>query len=211
MHAPVLHEQFEDLDKQAHAARLGMWVFLSSELLLFAGLFALYTGYRVMYPADFAVAVTHDNVALGSANTVILITGSFTVATSLWAVRAGKSRLAGGLLLFSIACGLLFLIFKGIEWGQHFHEGIYPGVPYRDPELATYGAHMFFTLYYYMTGLHALHVIVGMGLLAWIADGVFRGEYATGYSVRVELAGLYWHLVDIVWIFLWPMFYLMRG
>jgi cytochrome c oxidase subunit III len=210
MRTPLLHEQFEDLEKQAHASRLGMWIFLSSELLLFAGLFALYTGYRVMYPTDFALAVAHDNVAIGSANTAILITSSFTVALSLPAARAGRGRVAAALLAFSIACGLAFLVLKGVEYGQHFHQGIYPGTAYDDPAMRSYGAHMFFTLYYLMTGLHAIHVMVGMGLLAWIAAGAWRGVYAAGNTVRVELVALYWHLIDVVWIFLWPMLYLMH-
>ncbi len=170
MRAPHLYEQFEDLDKQAHAARLGMWAFLGSELLLFAGLFALYAGYRAMYPAEFAAAVGHDNIVIGTANTVVLITSSFTVAMSLHAVRSGHSRRAAGLLSFSIGCGLLFLVLKGLEYAQHFREGIAPGAMYRFAEfLPTSGARLFFTLYYLMTGLHGLHVVVGMGLLTWLA------------------------------------------
>jgi cytochrome c oxidase subunit III len=210
MRAPRLHEQFEDLDKQAHASRLGMWAFLGSELLLFAGLFALYVGYRAMYPVAFGLAVGHDNVGLGSANTAILITSSFTVALSLHAVRLGRPQWAAGLLVFSVACGMLFLLLKGIEYGQHFREGIFPGVSYHFAEMPAYGARMFFTLYYLMTGLHAIHVVVGMGLLLWLAWGCRREIYSPASHVRLELGALYWHLVDVVWIFLWPMFYLMH-
>jgi cytochrome c oxidase subunit III len=210
MHAPLLHEQFEDLDKQAHAARLGMWVFLASELLLFAGLFALYAGYRVMYPVTFAQAVAHDDVALGSANTAILITSSLTVALSVHACRRGRPRRAGWLLVASLAFGLLFLAFKGLEYGEHLREGIAPGAGYVYAGLEARGANIFYTLYYLMTGLHALHVVVGTGLLAWLASGCFREIYSSADHVRVEVGALYWHLIDIVWIFLWPMFYLMR-
>ena len=210
MRAPHLFEQFEDLDKQAHAARLGMWAFLGSELLLFAGLFALYAAYRAMYPADFAVAVGHDNVAIGTANTVILITSSFTVAMSLHEVRLGYPRRAAALLFFSVACGLLFLILKGIEYAQHLREGIAPGVMHHHEPFAGAGTTLFFTLYYTMTGLHALHVIVGMSLLTWLGVGCAMRAYSPARYTHVELGALYWHLVDVIWIFLWPMLYLMH-
>lgn len=198
MRAPSLHEQFEDLDKQGHAARLGMWAFLGSELLLFAGLFALYAGYRVMYPVDFTAAVAHDNVAIGTANTVILITSSFTVAMSLDVVRKGKPRTAAALLLVSIGLGALFLVLKGVEYGQHFHEGIYPGAGFRDAELSTYGSRTFFTLYYLMTGLHALHVTVGLVILLWLAWGSWRRSYSSANHTHVEVGALYWHLIDVI-------------
>jgi cytochrome c oxidase subunit 3 len=210
MRAPRLFEQFEDLAKQAHAARLGMWIFLSSELLLFAPLLALYAGYRAMYPTDFAVAVAHNNVAIGTGNTLILITSSFTVAMSLHAVRRGHPRRATGLLLFSIGCGLLFLVLKGLEYAQHFREGIYPGAAYHDAELSGPGANRFFTLYFSLTGLHALHVMVGSGILAWLAWGSFRRVYSAANDVHVECGALYWHLVDVIWIFLWPLLYLIH-
>jgi cytochrome c oxidase subunit 3 len=210
MRAPRLHEQFEDLDKQAHAVRLGMWAFLGSETLLFAGLIALYAGYRAMYPVDFALAVAHNNVVIGTVNTLVLITSSLTVALGLAALHAGRARLAAFFVLFSIGCGLLFLALKGVEYGQHFRVGIFPGAGYRFAELPSRGANMFFTLYYDLTFLHALHVTVGMGLLAWIAVGCWRGAFSSANSTPPELAGLYWHLIDIVWIFLWPMLYLMH-
>ena len=210
MRAPLLHEQFEDLDKQEHAARLGMWVFLATELLFFAGLFTLYSAYRTMYPVDFGLGVAHNNTAIGTINTAILLTSSMTVAMALHEVRRGRPRWAGWLVLFSVACGLLFLILKGVEYFQHFHEGIFPAGHYHFAELPTYGAKMFFTLYFLMTGLHGIHVIVGMGLLFWISGGCFRREYSSANQVHVEVVALYWHLIDVIWIFLWPMFYLMR-
>ena len=210
MRVSKLHEQFEDLDKQAHAARLGMWAFLGSETLLFAGLIALYGAYRAMYPTDFASAVGYDNVAIGTTNTLVLITSSFTVALALHAVHREKPRLAAWLLFFSIACGALFLVLKGVEYGQHFREGIYPGVDYHFADLPAPGAKMFFSLYYLLTFLHALHVTVGMGLLLWLAAGCWRAIYTPANYIHVELGALYWHLIDIVWIFLWPLLYLMH-
>src|SRR5262245_21717315 len=161
-----LVEQFEDLDKQAAAARLGMWAFLGSEVLLFTGLFALYAGYRTMYPIDFARAVAHDNVAIGTINTVVLLTSSQTVALAVRAIRMGRARLAAGLLGASVVLGLVFLALKAVEYGEHFREGIYPGSAYRLAELPTYGAKTFFGIYYLATGLHALHVTAGMCVLA---------------------------------------------
>jgi cytochrome c oxidase subunit III len=210
MSLPRLGEQFESLEKQDHAARLAMWVFLASELLLFAALFALYTSYRAMYPDDFARAAGHNNLAIGTINTLILITSSATVALSLMTVRGGLMRITSGLLIFSIACGLVFLILKGIEYREHFHEGFYPGVGYRSAELPGYGARLFFTLYYLITGLHAFHVIVGLIVLGWLAVGSVRGEFGPDNHVRFELGTLYWHLVDIIWIFVWPLLYLLH-
>lgn len=210
MRAPHLYEQFEDLDKQAHAARLGMWVFLASEVLLFAAPITLYAAYRAMYPLDFAAAVEHNNVAIGTTNTLVLITSSFTVAMALHAVRRGHPYRAGGFLLFSIACAIAFLALKGVEYAQHFHEGIFPGAAYRFAEMRNAGAQAFFTLYFLLTGLHALHVVAGMTILGWLTAGAFRGAYSPARFIHVECGALYWHLVDVVWIFLWPMLYLMH-
>jgi cytochrome c oxidase subunit 3 len=205
-----LGEQFEDLAKQDHAARLAMWVFLASELLLFAALFALYTSYRAMYPDDFARAAAHNNLAIGTINTFILITSSATVALALWAVRGGLQRLASGLLIFSIGCGVLFLILKGVEYAQHFRAGIYPGVGFHSAELTGPGARLFFTLYYLITGLHAFHVVAGLAVLGWLLEGSLRGRFAPQDHLRFELGTLYWHLVDVVWIFVWPLLYLLH-
>lgn len=205
-----LGEQFEDLEKQDHAARLAMWVFLASEILLFAALFALYAAYRAMYPDAFALAAAHNNVAIGTVNTFILITSSATVALALWAVRGGLTRLASGLLFFSIGCGVLFLALKGVEYAQHFRAGIYPGMGYRSAELTGPGARLFFTLYYLITGLHAFHVVAGLSVLGWLAAGTLRGRFGPDNHLRFELGTLYWHLVDIVWIFVWPLLYLLH-
>ena len=205
-----LVEHFEDLEKQTHAARLGMWAFLGSETLLFAALFGLYTSYRAMYPEDFTAAAAHNSLWIGTVNTLILITSSLTVALSVNAVRASRARAAGWLILVSILFGMAFLALKAVEYRQHIHEGILPGASYAFHELPGAGANRFFTLYYLLTGLHALHVIAGMALLGWVAYGCFREKYAAEYHTPVELGGLYWHLVDVIWIFLWPLLYLTR-
>jgi len=208
--APTLHEHFADLDKQAHAARLGMWIFLGSEAMLFTGLFALYAGYRVMYPVDFAAAVAHDNLAIGTVNLFILLTASLAAALGLVALRAAALRRAAGLFLFTMASGVVFLFLKGVEYVQHFHEGIYPGIHYHFAELPARGANVYFTLYFLSTGLHGLHLVAGIGLMLWIAVGCLRGVYGPANRTRVENSVLYWHVVDVFWMFLWPLFYLMR-
>ncbi len=207
---PRLGVQFQDLGRQAHAARLGMWAFLGSEVLLFAGLFALYAGYRVMYPADFAAAVGHNNAVIGTTNTLVLITSSFTVVLALTALRAARPKLAAGLLFASIAGGLVFLLLKGIEYREHFREGIFPGAGLVDTELQSHGARCFYTIYYLTTGLHAVHVTVGLVFLAAAAIGCLMGRFTAARSMPVELFALYWHLVDVIWIFLWPLLYLLH-
>jgi cytochrome c oxidase subunit III len=208
---PRLAMQFQDLDKQNHAARFAMWIFLGSEVLLFAGLFGLYASYRAMYGAEFSAGAAYNNLAIGTGNTVILITSSLFVALSVRAVRVGAPRRAGCWLLAAVLLGLVFLTLKGVEYSQHFHEGIYPGAGYRFSELPTRGANLFFTLYFLSTGLHALHVTAGIVVLLLVAWGCFRRRYGVESPIHVELGGLYWHLVDVIWIFLWPMLYLMHG
>lgn len=182
-------EHFADAEKQAHAARLGMWIFLASELLLFAALFTLFAAYRVEHAAAFHEAVAHNTKVLGSINTAVLLVSSTCVAGGVHALRANRRRLSLALVFTTIALGALFVAIKLTEYAKHFAEGIYPG-----------GENQFWTLYFGMTGLHAFHVLAGMTLLAVIGT---RGNLH-----RLEIAALYWHLVDVIWIFLWPLFYL---
>jgi cytochrome c oxidase subunit III len=205
-----LAEQFQDEERRAQALRLGIWTFLATELFLFAGLFTLYAAYRTMYPAAFAEGAAHNDVVIGSVNTIVLITSSLTVALALHAVRGGREKRAGQLLAVSIVLGLVFLGLKATEYADHIHHGIVPGASYRFAELPGNGPRMFFNIYYLTTGLHALHVIAGLVVLAWLAVGCFRRRYSAAYHLPLELGGLYWHLVDLVWIFLWPLLYLAR-
>lgn len=204
-----LEEHFETLGQQAHAARLGMWVFLASEALLFAALFALFASYRVHHPDAFREAVHENTKVLGSINTGVLLTSSTLVAGGVHALRAGRSRLAGGLVAGTMALGFVFLIIKFTEYGEHFREGIYPGSYGRYFTVhATRGLAEFWTLYYTMTGLHAVHVTVGLCVLGAMLLGLRRGSVAQATAHRLEIGAIYWHLVDVVWIFLWPLFYL---
>lgn len=208
--ATHLESHFEDLAKQTHAARLGMWVFIGSEALLFSALFALYAAYRAAYPAAFRAAAGHTDLALGSLMTGVLLTSSFLVAMGLARVRASRPRGATGFLAGALLLGILFLAMKGMEYAEHFRAGLYPGVGYRSTTLPGAGANIFFTLYYAMTGLHALHVLGGVVLLLWLAWGVRAGRLNAAYHTPLELGGMYWHFVDVIWVFLWPLFYLLR-
>jgi cytochrome c oxidase subunit 3 len=187
-----------------------MWVFLGSETLLFAGLFALYAGYRAQFPRAFALGVAHNEEWIGTTNTFVLIVSSFFVAWALHAVRGGRRIMAVSSLGAALFLGACFLGLKGLEYSEHLHKGIAPGSYYHYAELTMPGLQPFFTLYYFMTGLHALHVIAGMSLLAWLTWRVLRRRTTAERHVVLELSGLYWHLVDIVWIFLWPLLYLIH-
>jgi cytochrome c oxidase subunit 3 len=202
-------EQFETLEQQAHAARLGMWLFLASEVLLFSVMFALYATYRTHYPAQFHLCQAHNTKLLGSINTGILLVSSTLVAAAVHQLREGRRFRAIALTLGTIALGGVFLAIKITEYLKHFSEGIYPGgAGGFFVEHGLRGTSEFWTLYYTMTGLHALHVTIGMSVLAFMVLGMIRGDVTRARGHRLEIGAIYWHLVDLVWIFLWPIFYL---
>lgn len=204
------HEaHFESMEQQAHAARLGMWVFLASEVLLFGALFALYASYRVHYPNAFHDAIEHNTKVLGSINTGVLLLSSTLVACSAHALRAGRRKLTALLVAGTMSLGVMFLAIKLTEWLKHFGDGIYPGGSgHYFAEHATAGFSEFWTLYFGMTGLHALHVIIGLTVLGSMLVSLLRGRLTPRTAHRLEIGAIYWHLVDLVWIFLWPLFYL---
>lgn len=204
------HLQYESFEAQTHAARLGMWLFLVSEILLFSGLFVLYASYRTASPEAFAEAARHSKLWLGTGMTFLLLTSSFTVALGVYAVRHGRERQGARWLGVSAALGVAFLALKLHEYSLHAKEGLLPGVYYRSETLPDPAANAFFTLYYFMTGLHGLHVLGGVAALAACAWAVRSGRVDRRYPTPAELSGMYWHLVDAIWLFLWPMFYLMR-
>lgn len=207
--APEPLGHFEDLEKQAHASRLGMWVFLASEIMLFGAAFTLFVGYQVHFPHAFHEAIAHNTKILGTINTGVLLTSSTLVAAAVHALRAGKPKAALGLVAGTIGLALVFLVIKGTEYALHFREGIYPGGYGRFfEEHGARGMAEFWTLYYGMTGLHALHVTIGGAVLAVLFVQVFRGHLVPANAHRLEIGAIYWHLVDVIWIFLWPLFYL---
>jgi cytochrome c oxidase subunit 3 len=205
---PSVGDQYSGYARQEETLRFGMWIFLASEALLFAGLFALYGAYRSLYPADFEEAIRRNTFAYGTANMYILLTSSFTVALSLWAIERGRARAALGLLLATVGLGLAFLVVKVAEYAEHWRHGALPGPFYHWEELRTFGANRFFTMYWTMTGIHALHVMGGLVVLLWLARRAWHGHYTAEHHTTMEMGTLYWHLIDVVWLFLWPTLYL---
>ncbi len=187
-------------------SKIGMWLFLLSEIILFGGLFLLYSSYRYKNPFDFHLAAWELNRVLGTINTLILITSSLTIALSILFVQKGDRKLSMILLSATIFLGLLFLGIKYIEWTTKIEHGLYPN----SPRLLgrSKGEVLFFGLYYSMTGLHGLHVLVGIFVLFAVLVLMMRGKINENRSIPLENTGLYWHLVDIIWIFLFPLFYL---
>jgi cytochrome c oxidase subunit 3 len=187
-------------------AKLGMWLFILSELILFGGMFILYSAYRYKNPADFHHASKELDVILGTLNTIILLTSSLCIAASITAVQKGQRKLSMYLLMATVALGLLFLINKGFEWTTKIEHGIYPNSPalLARPK----GEILFFGLYYIMTGLHGLHVLVGVCVLSTMLVLIVKEKLNQMRFIPLENSGLYWHLVDIIWIFLYPLFYL---
>jgi cytochrome c oxidase subunit 3 len=187
-------------------AKIGMWLFLFTEVLLFGGLFLVYSVYRDAHTEDFHVAAQELSTTIGAINTVILLTSSLTMALSITALqRSGKMRSAL-LQAATVILGVAFLINKYIEWSEHIRHGFYPG----STELLAkgHGQVLFFGLYYVMTGIHGLHVLIGMGLIASMFVLTLRGKISSNDYVKLENTGLFWHLVDIIWIYLFPLFYL---
>jgi cytochrome c oxidase subunit 3 len=189
-------------ERERHGFALAVWLVIASEALLFAGLFALYAAYRAEYPAEFRAGVAENVTWIGGLNTMVLLTSSFAMALAIVAIRDRRRPKAA--LAIVLALGSIFLILKAVEWTGHVQHGIVPGAA---GSLPLRGHALFFTLYYFMTGLHAAHVIAGLGLVAWIFARVRRRHPTT---VAAELVGVYWHFVDLIWVFLWPLFYLLR-
>jgi cytochrome c oxidase subunit 3 len=204
----MVGHHFANMNVQAEAMRLGMWLFLATEILLFAGLFCGYAVYRFEFPLAFQESSRHLNLTLGTLNTIVLITSSFTVALGIHYARTDKPKLAGICLIITVLFALAFLGFKAIEYAEHFKEHALPGKYYAFEEVKVPGAAMFYSLYFLMTGLHGVHVLVGMCVLIYITWRCFQGRYSSHYYMGIELGGLYWHLVDLVWIFLYPLLYL---
>jgi len=187
-------------------SKIGMWLFLLSEILLFGGLFLLYSSYRYKNPLDFHLAAWELNRVLGTLNTLILITSSLWVALSIFSIQKGNRKLSMLFLVVAIFFGILFLTVKYVEWTAKIEHGFYPN----SPRLlgGSKGEILFFGLYYSMTGLHGLHVLVGVFILSVILVLMAKGKINENRFVPLENSGLYWHLVDIIWIFLFPLFYL---
>jgi cytochrome c oxidase subunit III len=192
--------------KDYEGAKLGMWLFLFTEILLFGGLFILYSAYRERYPLEFHSGGQHLNVVIGVLNTIILLTSSLTVALSVSAIQKGDRKISIIGLSATIVLGIAFLVDKYIEWSAEIHHGLYPNSPVLMKR--PHGDQIFFGLYYSMTGLHGLHILAGIILLFIMLVLVIKEKITSEDFNKLENAGLYWHLVDVIWIFLLPLFYL---
>jgi cytochrome c oxidase subunit III len=204
----MLAHHFESLDQQKEAATLGMWVFLVTEVLFFGGLFAAYAIYRSWYPEAFAAASHELDIVLGGINTVVLITSSLTMALAVHAAQSGERRLLLWFLVATMGLGAAFLGIKGVEYYHKFAEHHVPGPAFSFEPAHFRHAQVFFSLYFVMTGLHALHMIIGLGIMAVMLWWSWNGTITPVYASPIEISGLYWHFVDIVWIFLFPLLYL---
>ena len=211
LQVPIMNDTFPDLRDQAYGgtgSKLGMWLFLFSEIMFFGMLFLLYAVYRTRHAAAFHAAAQNMDTAIGTLNTAVLLTSSLFVALSLHAIQEGRKRLSEVFLSAAIVLGVTFLVIKSFEWIAHFHHGLYPGsVVLRG---LGKGEIMFFGLYYIMTGLHGIHVFIGAVVLTIMLVLIHTGKIDKTRVTALENAGLYWHLVDIIWIFLFPLFYLIR-
>jgi cytochrome c oxidase subunit 3 len=214
-HHPALAHHFESLGQQKEASTLGMWVFLVTEVLFFGGLFAAYSVYRSAYPEAFAAASHELDIVLGAINTAALIASSLTMALAVHAAQTGNRRQLLVFLVVTAVLGGVFLGIKSFEYLHKFEEGLVPGPRFNashfSPELAPH-VQIFFSLYFVMTGLHAIHMIIGLGIMAWMfwwARWATARPITPDYASPIEIAGLYWHFVDIVWIFLFPLLYLL--
>lgn len=195
-----------DIHRDDEASKTGMWLFLFTEMLLFAGLFVVYTVYRYRNATAFHLAAHELSVVVGTVNTILLLISSATIAMAITAIQKKSKKLALALLFITLVLGLVFLINKYFEWGHHIKDNIYPG----SAELALRGQGdvLFYGLYFFMTGLHALHIIIGMIFIAVVANLIMKDKIDSGNFSLLENSGLYWHLVDLIWIFLFPLFYL---
>jgi cytochrome c oxidase subunit 3 len=204
-----LAHHFDSLEQQRDATTLGMWVFLTTEVLFFGGLFMVYSVYRSWYPDAFAAASRELDLVLGTVNTAVLITSSLTMALAVHAAQTGRRGLLLTFLVVTMILGATFLGIKSVEYYHKFAEHHVPGPGFQFEKEYFRHAQLFFSLYFMMTGLHALHMIIGIGIMLWMFSWSWRGTITAEYSSPIEISGLYWHFVDIVWIFLFPLLYLL--
>ncbi len=205
--SPVEH-QFDDASQQREAATLGMWLFIATEVLFFGGMFLGYTVYRHAYPVAFAEASRHTLIAFGGTNTAVLLISSTVMAFAVRAASQNRRALLGWLLFLTASLGVLFLVIKGIEYAHEIHEGLLPGRHFHIDTAQPRQAEMFFYIYWLMTGVHALHVTIGVILIGFFALRAWFRDAFRDHDTPVELLGLYWHFVDIVWVFLFPLIYM---
>ena len=217
-HRPEKLHHFAEPEQQRDAASFGMWIFLATEVMFFGGLFLAYLIYRRSYFPDFGAASKSINATLGATNTAVLICSSLTVVLAIWGAQTARRSLMIGSLVLTMLFGLVFLGIKGVEYKDKFVEHHIPGASFSFDQVPIPGhpdqyanphhAEIFFALYFIMTGLHALHMVIGLGIFTWLLFMAWKGRFTPEYHTPLEVGGLYWHFVDIVWIYLLPLLYL---
>ena len=208
-HHYALQHQFDNLEQQKESSTLGMWIFLVTEIMFFGGLFLAYVVYRTRFVGVFAEASNQLDVTMGFANTLVLIASSLTMALSIWAAQINRRKLIVVFLVLTMLLGMTFLVVKYFEYAEKFEHHLVPGPNFQFDGVNADQAEIFYSLYFIMTGIHALHMIIGLGVLACLLRPSWKGRYDATYHNPLECTGLYWHFVDIVWIFLFPLLYLL--
>jgi len=207
-HPAHLAHHFSDTEQQRESAKLGMWIFLLTEILLFGGLFCAYAIYRSWNPDIFHNGHAFLNTTLGTINTVVLITSSLTIALAIRFMQVDNKKAAIVNLVATLSLAGVFLVIKYFEYAHKIHEGQLPGKFYTFEGIEGTNPHIFFSVYFLMTGLHGIHVLAGMAVIGWVLVRTIKGHFSSDYYTPLEMSGLYWHLVDLIWIFLFPLFYL---
>lgn len=199
---------FANANEEFEASKQGMWVFMVTEVLMFGGLFVAYGIFRGLYPEMFYEAHQHLNANLGAVNTVVLILSSLSMAYAVSATQKGQRDRAVLSLVLTFLLAGCFLVVKYFEYSHKFHDGLLPGAHFHNEHIKHPKAPLFFSLYFMMTGLHGVHILIGMGLIAWLIKRTMAREFSPHFYTPVELVGFYWHFVDLVWIYLFPLLYL---
>jgi len=206
--SPFLQHHFKEMGQQFDAAKIGMWLFLVTEVLMFGGLFVGYGIMHARHPEAFVAAHHHLNRVMGAANTVVLLFSSFTMVMAVWSAQTSRKKLTILFLVITLLCAATFMVVKYFEYSHKFHDGLLPGKFYTHEGDTVPGQFMFFSFYFMMTGLHGIHVLLGMIVISWLIYRAIRGDFSSAYYAPVDITGLYWHLVDLIWIYLFPLMYL---
>lgn len=210
-HDPNLQHHFHTKEQQFDASKLGMWLFLATEILLFGVLFVGFGLSQSKWPEEFKAAHHHLDKRLGAFNTIVLLVSSFTMVMAVWSASKSRKKQVVTYLIITILCALAFLGVKYFEYEHKIHDGLLPGqyftyLPNTDPMAK--GQSVFFAFYFMMTGLHGFHILGGVAVLCWVLKDAMKGRFDSSYYTPVDLVGLYWHLVDLIWIYLFPLMYL---
>ena len=209
-HDPNLQHHFATKEQQFDTTKIGMWLFLATEILMFGGLFAGFAYMQSRFPEAFFEAHKHLQVPLGTLNTIVLLISSFTMVMAVHKAATNKQKQLIVYLTITIVCACMFLVVKYFEYAHKFHDGLLPGRFFSNTEDPTGHQFIFFSFYFMMTGLHGIHILIGIIVLLWLLRRSIRGDFTSSYYTPVDLVGLYWHLVDVIWIYLFPLLYLIR-